>query len=121
MGWPLGPPEERHRSARDVTGAESHHQVALGGELEGSLDGGVDRGHRLGATVSVIAHRPHQTVGVGALDGLLPRRVDGAGEHEVRVVETAAELLGQPDVDGGLIGGASLKVEDFTAIVKAGL
>jgi len=33
----------------------------------------------------------------------------------------AAELLGQPDVDGGLIGGASLKVEDFTALVKAGL
>lgn len=33
----------------------------------------------------------------------------------------AAELLGQADVDGGLIGGASLKVEDFTALVKAGL
>ena len=25
----------------------------------------------------------------------------------------AAELLSQPDVDGGLIGGASLKAEDF--------
>ena len=35
--------------------------------------------------------------------------------------DNAAELLGQDDVDGGLIGGASLKVEDFTAIVKAGL
>jgi len=35
--------------------------------------------------------------------------------------DNAAELLGQPDVDGGLIGGASLKIEDFTAIVKAGL
>ena len=33
----------------------------------------------------------------------------------------AAELLGQPDVDGGLIGGASLKVEDFTALIQAGL
>lgn len=32
----------------------------------------------------------------------------------------AAELFGQPDVDGGLIGGASLKVDDFTAIVQAG-
>ncbi|WOC32026.1 MULTISPECIES: triose-phosphate isomerase [Caproicibacterium] len=31
----------------------------------------------------------------------------------------AAELLAQPDVDGGLIGGASLKPEDFAAIVKA--
>ena len=33
----------------------------------------------------------------------------------------AAELLSQPDVDGGLIGGASLSVEDFTAIVTAGV
>ena len=28
----------------------------------------------------------------------------------------AAELLAQPDVDGGLIGGASLKPNDFAAI-----
>ncbi|GMV81401.1 MAG: triosephosphate isomerase [Planctomycetota bacterium] len=32
----------------------------------------------------------------------------------------AKELFSQPDIDGGLIGGASLKVEDFAAIVKAG-
>ncbi len=31
----------------------------------------------------------------------------------------AAELLSQPDVDGGLIGGASLKPADFAAIVAA--
>jgi len=31
----------------------------------------------------------------------------------------AAELLAQPDVDGGLIGGASLKANDFAAIVAA--
>ena len=31
----------------------------------------------------------------------------------------AAELLAQPDVDGGLIGGASLKPNDFATIVKA--
>lgn len=31
----------------------------------------------------------------------------------------AAELLAQPDVDGGLIGGASLKPADFAEIVKA--
>ncbi len=29
----------------------------------------------------------------------------------------ARELIGQPDVDGGLIGGASLKAEDFVGIV----
>ncbi len=31
----------------------------------------------------------------------------------------AAELLAQPDVDGGLIGGASLKAPDFAKIVEA--
>jgi triosephosphate isomerase len=30
-----------------------------------------------------------------------------------------AEFMVQPDVDGGLVGGASLKAPDFTAIVKA--
>ena len=33
--------------------------------------------------------------------------------------KNAAELLAQPDVDGGLIGGASLKAVDFAEIVKA--
>ncbi|MFN8277670.1 MAG: triose-phosphate isomerase [Chitinophagales bacterium] len=31
----------------------------------------------------------------------------------------AAALFTQPDVDGGLVGGASLKAEDFTAIIHA--
>ena len=31
----------------------------------------------------------------------------------------ADELLAQEDVDGGLIGGASLKAADFSIIVKA--
>jgi triosephosphate isomerase len=33
--------------------------------------------------------------------------------------QNAAGLLAQPDVDGGLIGGASLKAEDFLAIANA--
>lgn len=33
--------------------------------------------------------------------------------------DNAAELFSQPDVDGGLIGGASLKAADFIAIVQA--
>ena len=31
----------------------------------------------------------------------------------------AAELLGKPNIDGGVIGGASLKPEDFAVIIKA--
>jgi triosephosphate isomerase (TIM) len=33
--------------------------------------------------------------------------------------DNAAELLGRPDVDGALVGGASLKAADFAAIIKA--
>lgn len=35
--------------------------------------------------------------------------------------DNAKGLLGQPDVDGGLIGGAALKADSFLAIVNAGL
>src|SRR5262249_49835245 len=33
--------------------------------------------------------------------------------------DNAAQLSAQPDVDGGLIGGASLEVDQFLAIVRA--
>jgi triosephosphate isomerase len=33
--------------------------------------------------------------------------------------DNAAELMGQPEVDGALVGGASLKAESFAAIVRA--
>jgi triosephosphate isomerase len=35
--------------------------------------------------------------------------------------ENAAELMAQPDVDGALVGGASLKAADFVAIVKGAI
>jgi triosephosphate isomerase len=35
--------------------------------------------------------------------------------------ENAADLLGQPDVDGALVGGASLEVDSFVAICRAAL
>jgi triosephosphate isomerase len=33
--------------------------------------------------------------------------------------DNAKEIFGKPDVDGGLIGGAALKADDFVAIVNA--
>ena len=46
--------------------------------------------------------------------------------HDTRVLyggsvkpENAAELLAQPDVDGALVGGASLDPESFAAICRA--
>jgi len=35
--------------------------------------------------------------------------------------KNAKELISKPNVDGGLIGGASLKVDDFVAIIKEAL
>lgn len=35
--------------------------------------------------------------------------------------DNAAELMSQPDVDGALVGGASLKAADFVAIVRGAL
>ena len=33
--------------------------------------------------------------------------------------DNAKELMAQPDIDGGLIGGAALKAADFLAIIHA--
>ena len=35
--------------------------------------------------------------------------------------DNAAGLFAQPDIDGGLIGGASLKAADFLGIIKAAI
>ena len=47
---------------------------------------------------------------------LLRRR---CGVAEERCFASAEELLAQPDVDGGLIGGAALKPDQFVEIVNA--
>lgn len=54
------------------------------------------------------------------------RLVAGAVADEIRIqyggsmnADNAAALLAQPDIDGGLIGGASLKADQFAAIVAA--
>jgi triosephosphate isomerase len=33
--------------------------------------------------------------------------------------DNAGELMAQPDIDGGLVGGAALKAADFLAILRA--
>ena len=54
-------------------------------------------------------------------------RLYGTGAAESLVVQyggsvkpdNAVELLGKPNIDGALVGGASLKAKDFAAIVGA--
>lgn len=57
---------------------------------------------------------------------LIAEMYDGQLAEEIRILyggsvrpDNAAELMGQQDVDGLLVGGASLKAGDFLAIVRA--
>jgi len=87
-----------------------------------------------------VAYEPVWAIGTGktattaqaqevhaVIRGLL-RELGGGAADEVRIqyggsvkADNAAELLAQPDVDGALVGGASLKAQDFVAIVKGAL
>lgn len=86
----------------------------------------------------ILAYEPVWAIGTGRtatpeqaqdvhafIRGLIASR-DGRIGGSVRVLYggsvkpgNARELFGMPDVDGGLIGGASLKAENFVAIVAA--
>ncbi len=89
----------------------------------------------------VLAYEPVWAIGTGknatpdqaqAVHAGLRRRfagLYGAAAAESLVIqyggsvkpENAAALMGQPDVDGGLIGGASLQADSFLAIVRGAL
>ncbi|MBB3177770.1 triosephosphate isomerase [Variovorax sp. Sphag1AA] len=86
----------------------------------------------------VVAYEPVWAIGTGktatpdqaqAVHALLRAQLHhAANEHAggIRILyggsmnaSNAAELLAQPDIDGGLIGGASLKAPDFLQIIAA--
>ena len=95
----------------------------------------------LGADLArcVVAYEPVWAIGTGrtATPGqaqevhalirrMLAKMSTGQVANTVRIQyggsmkpDNAAELMAQPDIDGGLIGGASLKAESFADIVKA--
>lgn len=55
---------------------------------------------------------------LGQLDGEIAQRVQILYGGSMNPAN-ASQLLSQPDIDGGLIGGASLKADDFLAIAQA--
>ena len=70
---------------------------------------------------------PEQAQEIHALSrGLAAEILGGEAADRLRILYggsvkpgNAAELLRQPDIDGGLVGGASLRRDDFLAIVEA--
>ena len=61
-----------------------------------------------------------------AIRARLEARFDAETAASLRVLyggsvkpKNAAELLAEPDIDGALVGGASLRADDFVAIIDA--
>jgi triosephosphate isomerase (TIM) len=85
----------------------------------------------------VVAYEPVWAIGTGktaspaqaqAVHAVLRSQLQAASGQSGRIkilyggsmnATNAAELLSQPDIDGGLIGGASLKPNDFMSIIAA--
>jgi triosephosphate isomerase len=86
-----------------------------------------------------VAYEPVWAIGTGLtatpqqaqevhefIRGLLAEIYDRQLAEEIRILyggsvkaDNAADLMGRADIDGVLVGGASLKVDDFVAIIEA--
>jgi len=81
----------------------------------------------------VVAYEPIWAIGTGLIDDpananavIAEIRASVAGLERARILyggsmkgDNAAALMAQSDIDGGLIGGASLKAESFLAVIEA--
>jgi triosephosphate isomerase len=103
------------------------------------LDGALELVGAEGLGKGVVAYEPVWAIGTGVtatpdqaqeVHAFLRERIagsSGAVAEGIRILyggsmkaANAAELMARADIDGGLIGGASLKASEFLAICKAG-
>ncbi len=112
------------------------------GETEAVIDrqlrAAISRLDRIAGSRLVIAYEPVWAIGTGdaatpddaqaaaAQIRALLHEADPDGAHEVRILyggsctpENAPDLFRMPDVDGALVGGASLDADCFSAIVRS--
>mgnify|MGYP005833657577 CR=1 FL=1 len=109
-------------------------QAKVEGQLEAALSALTPEDMEL----MVIAYEPIWAIGTGKtatpddaqeMNGFirawLERRFGSRVSHDVRVLyggsvkpDNAAELMAMPDIDGALVGGASLQAKDFAAIAR---
>ncbi|WP_231861121.1 MULTISPECIES: triose-phosphate isomerase [Frankia] len=119
----------------EIRAAGTHVEHVLG-QLAGSLAGITAEQ----AATIVIAYEPVWAIGTGrtasaqdaqdmcaAVRGKLAELYGDAAAAGIRVLyggsvkaANAGELFTMPDVDGGLVGGASLVAEEFVGIVRSG-
>jgi triosephosphate isomerase len=106
--------------------------------IDQQLDAALDCAGIAAFSTAVIAYEPVWAIGTGMT--ATPDQAQEVhrhirarlAEHDVELAasvqilyggsmkgENAPGLLGMPDIDGGLIGGASLKADDFLAIAEA--
>ncbi|MFP4079485.1 MAG: triose-phosphate isomerase [Ectothiorhodospira sp.] len=120
--------EQLEERERDITEAVIGRQLDAVLELEGvaALEGAVIAYEPVWAIGTGRTATPDQAQGVHAFIRGRIDALDSAVAAKARILyggsvkaDNATELFGQPDIDGGLIGGASLKAADFLAICKA--
>ncbi|HRI81770.1 MAG: hypothetical protein RLZZ129_921 [Verrucomicrobiota bacterium] len=107
--------------------------------VQTQLEAGLDGVGKEQAPGVIIAYEPVWAIGTGKvatsdqaqevhafIRGLLTKLFGEAVAQKVRILyggsmkpANAPELLGQKDIDGGLIGGASLEARSFVDLVKA--